>query len=151
GIIMLAVPVAILGALGAQWLRGLPNDVFCQIGLVMLIGLAARNAILIVEFSKLRRDAGLGIVDAALEAARRRFRPILMTSLAFILGIAPLVIASGAGSAARRSLGTAVFGGMLAATTLTILFVPMFYVVVQRLGEGRLFRRRRPLGEQAEA
>jgi HAE1 family hydrophobic/amphiphilic exporter-1/multidrug efflux pump len=149
--VALGIPFALLGALAAQLLRGHANDVYTQIALLMLIGLAARNAILIVEFSKLRRDAGLGIVDAALEAARRRFRPILMTSLAFILGIAPLVIASGAGSAARRSLGTAVFGGMLAATTLTILFVPMFYVVVQRLGEGRLFRRRRPLGEQAEA
>ena len=101
----------------------------------MLIGLAAKNAILIVEFSKLRHDEGLSVVDAAVEASRRRFRPILMTSFAFILGILPLVIASGAGSASRRSLGTAVLGGMLAATTLTILFVPMFYVVVQRLGE----------------
>jgi HAE1 family hydrophobic/amphiphilic exporter-1 len=90
-------------------------------------------------------------VEAALEASRRRFRPILMTSFAFILGIVPLVVASGAGSAARQSLGTAVFGGMLAATTLTILFVPMFYVVIQRLSEGESFRRRRGVGEEAEA
>ena len=149
--VALGIPFALLGALAAQLLRGYYNDVYCQIALLMLIGLAAKNAILIVEFSKLRRDAGLGVVDAALEAARRRFRPILMTSFAFILGIVPLVIASGAGSAARQSLGTAVFGGMLAATTLTILFVPMFYVVIERLGEGTLLRRRRRVGEEAGA
>jgi HAE1 family hydrophobic/amphiphilic exporter-1/multidrug efflux pump len=149
--VALGIPFALLGALAAQLLRGYYNDVYCQIALLMLIGLAAKNAILIVEFSTLRRDAGLSIVDAALEASRRRFRPILMTSFAFILGIVPLVIASGAGSSARRSLGTAVFGGMLAATTLTILFVPMFYVVIQRLAEGERFRRRRRVGEEAEA
>jgi HAE1 family hydrophobic/amphiphilic exporter-1 len=125
--------------------------VYCQIALLMLIGLAAKNAILIVEFSKLRRDAGTGTTAAALEASRRRFRPILMTSFAFILGIVPLVIASGAGSAARRSLGTAVFGGMLAATTLTILFVPMFYVVIQRTSEWRLSGQRRQVASPISA
>jgi HAE1 family hydrophobic/amphiphilic exporter-1/multidrug efflux pump len=138
--VALGIPFAILGALVAQLLRGHYNDVYTQIALLMLIGLAAKNAILIVEFSVLRREAGLGIMDAAVDASRRRFRPILMTSFAFILGVVPLVIASGAGSASRRSLGTAVFGGMLAATTLTILFVPLFYVTIQRLGEGRRAR-----------
>jgi len=132
-IILLGVPVALLGALGAIWLRGLTNDVYAQIGLVMLIGLASKNAILIVEFAEQLQDEGLGMIDAAVEAARIRLRPILMTSLAFILGVIPLVIATGAGAAGRVSVGTTVFGGMIAATTLNLLFIPMLYVVVRTL------------------
>lgn len=133
--IMLTVPLAMLGALVAQWTRGLDNDVYCQIGLVMLIGLASKNAILIVEFARRRRQQGLSIVEAALHAARVRLRPILMTALAFIFGVLPLVFASGAGSASRHSLGTAVFGGMLAATLMSLLLVPVIYVLVERLSE----------------
>src|SRR5712671_2000139 len=120
-IVLLAVPVALLGAIGGQALRGLQNDVYCQIGLVMLIGLSSKNAILIVEFAEQLRERGMSIVDAAIEAARIRLRPILMTSLAFILGVVPLVIATGAGAAGRVSVGTTVFGGMIAATTLNLL------------------------------
>jgi hydrophobe/amphiphile efflux-1 (HAE1) family protein len=136
--IILAVPLALLGALGAQWLRGLDNDVYCQIGLVMLIGLASKNSILIVEFAKRRREEGASIIDAALEAARIRLRPILMTAFAFILGVLPLVIASGAGENSRHSLGTAVFGGMIVATLLSLLVVPVFYVLIERLKEKRV-------------
>jgi HAE1 family hydrophobic/amphiphilic exporter-1 len=125
------VPLAFLGALSAQTLRGLSNDISCQIGLVTLIGLASKNSILIVEFAKRRREEGAGLADAAREAAETRFRPVLMTALAFILGVLPLVVASGAGAAARRSLGTAVFGGMLVATLLSLVLVPALYVVVQ--------------------
>jgi HAE1 family hydrophobic/amphiphilic exporter-1 len=132
-IVLLGVPLAVLGALSAQWLRGLQNDLYCQIGLVMLIGLAAKNAILIVEFAEQLRQRGLTIVDAAIEAARIRLRPILMTSLAFILGVMPLVFASGAGQEGRHSVGTAVAGGMLFATFLNVLFIPILYVVIQTL------------------
>ena len=134
-IILLAVPLALLGALGAQYLRGLENDVFCQIGLVMLIGLASKNAILIVEFANQLREQGESLVDAAVNAARIRFRPILMTSLAFILGIAPLVFATGAGSAARHSMGTAVFGGMIVSTTLNLFLIPVLYILFALLRE----------------
>jgi HAE1 family hydrophobic/amphiphilic exporter-1 len=135
-IILLAVPLAVLGAVGAQGLRGLANDIYCQVGLVMLIGLAAKNAILIVEFAEQLREKGLTIVEAAIEAARIRLRPILMTSLAFILGVLPLVFASGAGQAGRHSVGTAVFGGMLLSTFLNIIFIPVLYVVVRTLVPG---------------
>jgi hydrophobic/amphiphilic exporter-1 (mainly G- bacteria), HAE1 family len=130
-IILLGVPVALLGALGAIALRGLSNDVYAQIGLVMLIGLSSKNAILIVEFAEQLQDEGLSTIDAAIEAARIRLRPILMTSLAFILGVVPLMVATGAGAAGRVSVGTTVFGGMIAATTLNLLFIPMLYVVVR--------------------
>ena len=136
-IVLLAVPVAILGAIGAPALRGLQNDVYCQIGLVMLIGLASKNAILIVEFAEQLRDQGMSVVDAAVEAARIRLRPILMTSLAFILGVVPLVLARGAGRAGRISVGTTVFGGMIAATTLNLLFIPVLYVIVRSIVPGR--------------
>jgi HAE1 family hydrophobic/amphiphilic exporter-1 len=132
-IVLLGVPVSLLGALGGMVLRGLTNDVYCQIGLVMLIGLASKNAILIVEFAERLEDEGLSTLDAAIEAARTRLRPILMTSLAFMLGVVPLMIAKGAGAAGRVSVGTTVFGGMLAATTLNLLFIPTLYVVVRGL------------------
>ena len=118
--VLLAVPLALFGALVALWLRGMQIDVYSQIGFVMLIGLAAKNAILIVEFARRRREEGLEIVEAAMEAARLRLRPILMTAFAFILGVVPLMVATGAGAASRQSIGTTVFGGMLAATILTL-------------------------------
>jgi len=133
--IMLVVPLAVLGALFAQWLRGLANDVFCQVGLVMLVGLASKNAILVVEFAKMLREQGESIERAALHAARVRLRPILMTSFAFIFGVIPLVIATGAGSASRNSLGTAVFGGMLLSTFLSLAVVPVFFVLIERVRE----------------
>src|SRR5580700_3325850 len=135
-IVLLAVPVALLGAIGSQALRGLQNDVYCQIGLVMLIGLSSKNAILIVEFAEQLREQGLSIIEAAIEAARIRLRPILMTSLAFILGVVPLVFATGAGRAGRISVGTTVFGGMIAATTLNLLFIPVLYVIVKSIFPG---------------
>jgi hydrophobe/amphiphile efflux-1 (HAE1) family protein len=144
--ILLVVPLAFLGALGAQSLRGLSNDLYCQIGLVTLIGLASKNSILIVEFARRRHAEGASLVDAAREAAEIRLRPVLMTALAFILGVAPLVIATGAGSAARRSLGTAVFGGMLVATALSLVLVPALYVIVQGAAE---WIRRRLVGERS--
>ena len=133
-IILLSVPLAILGALLAQWGRGLIDDVYCQIGLVMLIGLSAKNGILIVEFAEQLRARGLSVADAAVEAARIRLRPILMTSLAFILGVMPLVFATGAGRGARHSVGTAVAGGMIASTFLNLAFIPVLYVVVKSVG-----------------
>jgi HAE1 family hydrophobic/amphiphilic exporter-1 len=136
-IILLSVPLAILGALLAQWGRGLINDVYCQIGLVMLIGLSAKNGILVVEFAEQLRARGMSVAEAAVEAARIRLRPILMTSLAFILGVMPLVFAGGAGQEARHSVGTTVAGGMIAATFLNLLFIPVLYVVVKGMGRGR--------------
>ena len=135
--VLLAVPLALFGALLALYVRGLQIDVYSQIGFVMLIGLAAKNAILIVEFARRLRDEGAGIVEAAMEAGRLRLRPILMTAFAFILGVLPLVVATGAGAASRQSIGTTVFGGMLAATVLTLVFVPVFYAVIERAREGR--------------
>ncbi|HEX5473823.1 MAG TPA: multidrug efflux RND transporter permease subunit [Vicinamibacterales bacterium] len=134
-IVLLGVPLAVLGALSAQWVRGLANDVYCQVGLVMLIGLAAKNAILIVEFAEQLRERGLGIVEAAIEAGRIRVRPILMTSLAFILGVLPLVFATGAGQEARHSVGTTVAGGMVVSTFLNIVFIPVLYVVIETMRE----------------
>jgi len=128
--VLLAVPFAVLGALGFVALRGMENDIYFQIGLVVLIGLAAKNAILIVEFAQQGLISGMTPVDAALQAARLRLRPIVMTSLAFVLGVAPLVVSMGAGGAARRSMGTGVFGGMLASTFVATVFVPLFFVVM---------------------
>ena len=133
--VLLAVPLALFGALLALWLRGMQIDVYSQIGFVMLIGLAAKNAILIIEFARRRREEGLEIVEAAMEAARLRLRPILMTAFAFILGVVPLMVATGAGAASRQSIGTTVFGGMLAATILTLVFVPVFYAVIEQIRE----------------
>jgi HAE1 family hydrophobic/amphiphilic exporter-1 len=142
-IILLAVPMAILGALGAQWLRGLQNDVYCQIGLVMLIGLASKNAILIVEFAEQLQARGLSLLEATIEAGRLRLRPILMTSVAFILGVLPLVFASGAGSAGRHSVGTTVFGGMIISTVLNLFIIPVLYLVVRSLLPARAASRER--------
>jgi HAE1 family hydrophobic/amphiphilic exporter-1 len=136
-IILLGVPLAVFGALSAQLVRGFTNDVFCQVGLVMLIGLAAKNSILIVEFAEHLRREGRSITDAAVEAARIRLRPILMTSFAFILGVLPLAYATGAGSAARNSVGTAVAGGMLASTVLSVIFIPVLYVAIRTIAPGR--------------
>jgi HAE1 family hydrophobic/amphiphilic exporter-1/multidrug efflux pump len=131
--VILAVPFGVFGALSAVWLRGMSNDIYFQIGLVTLIGLAAKNAILIVEFANHRHEAGMPAKEAAIEAAKLRFRPIIMTSMAFILGVVPLVVATGAGAASRQSIGTGVFGGMLAATFLAIFFVPLFFVLIRKL------------------
>jgi hydrophobe/amphiphile efflux-1 (HAE1) family protein len=135
--VVLAVPLGLFGALLAVYLRSYDYDIYTQIGIVTLIGLSAKNAILIVEYAKLRRDEGMSIYDAAIEAAHLRLRPILMTSFAFILGVVPLLIATGAGASSRRALGTAVFGGMNAATMLAIFIVPVLYYTVQRFAERR--------------
>ncbi|MBF2066631.1 MAG: efflux RND transporter permease subunit [Calothrix sp. C42_A2020_038] len=135
-IILLSVPLAIFGALLAQSMRGFSNDVYCQIGLVMLIGLASKNAILIVEFANQLREQGLSITKAAIEASQQRLRPILMTAFSTLLGIFPLAIATGAGAGSRQSLGTAVFGGMLIATFLSLFVVPILYIVIKMLTEG---------------
>lgn len=134
-IILLSVPLAILGALLAQQIRGLPNDVYCQIGLVMLIGLASKNAILIVEFANQLREEGMSITRAAVEAAQERLRPILMTTFAFVLGVAPLVNPEGAGAASRRSLGNAVAGGTIVSAVLSLFVVPILYIVIKMLIE----------------
>ncbi len=131
--VLLSVPFAIFGALSAVFVRGFTNDIYFQIGMVTLIGLSAKNAILIVEFANTRHESGMPLIQAAVEAARLRFRPIIMTSMAFIFGMFPLVVASGAGAASRQSIGTGVLGGMLAATFLAIFFVPLFYVLIRKL------------------
>ena len=133
--VILVVPLALLGTIAAVALRGMDNNVYTQVGIVLIIALASKNAILIVEFARDLRAEGHGILEAAAEAAQERFRPIIMTSLAFILGVFPLVIAKGAGAASRQALGTAVFGGMIAATCLTIFFVPVFFVLCQNVSE----------------
>jgi hydrophobic/amphiphilic exporter-1 (mainly G- bacteria), HAE1 family len=130
-IVLLAVPMALLGALGAQWIRGLQNDVFCQVGLVMLVGLSSKNAILIVEFAEQLRERGTPLLEAAVQSAAIRLRPILMTSLAFILGVVPLVFATGAGENGRHSVGTTVFGGMIMSTILNLLFIPVLYLIIE--------------------
>jgi HAE1 family hydrophobic/amphiphilic exporter-1 len=135
--VILVVPLGLLGVVAGIWLRGFDSNVYTQIGIILIIALASKNAILIVEFARELRLAGRTIPQAAVEAARLRFRPILMTSFAFILGVVPLVIATGAGAASRRSLGTAVFGGMITATLLAVFFVPVFFVALQHLAELR--------------
>ena len=125
--VVLAIPYAFLGAMVAVWVRGGVNDIYFQIGLLVLIGLTAKNAILIVEFAAIKMEEGKGPFEAAIEAAGLRFRPILMTSLAFVLGVVPLLLATGAGASARHSMGTGVFGGMLAATFISTIFVPVFF------------------------
>ncbi|HEY6448432.1 MAG TPA: multidrug efflux RND transporter permease subunit [Acidobacteriaceae bacterium] len=149
-IILLAVPTAVLGALLAQSARGFADDIYCQIGLVMLIGLAAKNSILIVEFAEQLRRQGRSIVDAAIEAAELRLRPILMTSFAFILGVIPLAIATGAGQAGRQSVGTTIIGGMLMSTVLNLFFIPVLYVMLQTL-LGSFTHRKQPAQQEAHA
>src|ERR687892_224447 len=135
--VLLTTPIAVFGAFAALWLRAFENNVYAQIGLVMLIGLSAKNAILLVEFAKVEYEGGKSIVDAALAAARTRFRPILMTAFAFILGVVPLAIASGAGAASRRIMGITVIGGMTAASFIAIFLIPLSFYVVERLTHRR--------------
>ena len=131
--IILIVPMCLLSAIGAVALRGLDNNILTQIGFVVLVGLASKNAILIVEFARALEKEGRNRFDAAIEACRLRLRPILMTSFAFILGVVPLLIASGAGAEMRQALGTAVFGGMLGVTFFGLIFTPVFYVIIRGL------------------
>jgi multidrug efflux pump len=140
--VMLVVPLGIVGALLGATMRGMPNDVYFKVGLIAIIGLSAKNAILIIEFAKDLQAQGKSLIDATLEAVHLRFRPIIMTSLAFILGVLPLVIASGAGSASQRAIGTGVMGGMITATVLAVFLVPVFFVVVRRLFKGSERQRR---------
>ena len=134
--VLLVVPLGVLGAVAFTMLRGMPNDVYFKVGLIAIIGLSAKNAILIIEFAKDLQATGMDLVEATLKAVRLRFRPIIMTSFAFILGVLPLVIASGAGSASQRAIGTGVMGGMIAATVLAVFFVPVFFVVVRSIFKG---------------
>jgi multidrug efflux pump subunit AcrB len=131
--VLLVVPLGIIGTVLATLVRGLGNDVFFQVGLLTTVGLASKNAILIVEFAKENHDGGMDLIEATVTAARQRLRPILMTSLAFILGVLPLAIATGAGAGGRTAIGTGVIGGMLTATVLAIFFVPVFFVTVRRI------------------
>jgi multidrug efflux pump len=143
--VMLVVPLGVIGAVAAVMLRDMPNDIYFKVGLIAIIGLSAKNAILIVEFAEMAHRGGRDALEAVLEAARVRLRPILMTSIAFIAGVFPLVVASGAGAQSRIAIGTAVFGGMLTATLLAIFYVPMFFIVV-----ARLFRREAPMNSAEE-
>ncbi len=140
--VLLVVPLGVLGALSFTMLRGMPNDVYFKVGLIAIIGLSAKNAILIVEFAKDLQASGMSLIDATLAAVRLRFRPIIMTSLAFILGVLPLVIATGAGSASQRAIGTGVMGGMITATVLAVFFVPVFFVLVRTIFKGSERQRR---------
>jgi multidrug efflux pump len=149
--VLLVVPFGILGAVLAAMLRSYPNDVYFKIGLVTIIGLAAKNAVLIIEFAKDLQAQGKSPMEAAIEAAHLRFRPIIMTSLAFILGVLPLVIAGGAGSASQRAIGTGVMGGMMTASTLGVLFVPMFFVVVRKIFKGSDRQRKKYAHEEDTA
>jgi HAE1 family hydrophobic/amphiphilic exporter-1 len=141
--VMMVVPIALVGVLIGIMSRGYDNNLYTQVGLVLMIALASKNAILIVEFARDLHSQGHSITDAAIEATRRRFRPIVMTSIAFIAGVSPLLFTSGAGSAGQRSIGTVVFGGMLASTLLAIPFVPVFYVLTERLNDRWKYRKRR--------
>jgi hydrophobic/amphiphilic exporter-1 (mainly G- bacteria), HAE1 family len=135
--VIFVVPVALVGVLLALMSRGYDNNLYTQVGLVLMIALGSKNAILIVEFARELHHGGMSVVDAAIEATRRRFRPIVMTSFAFIMGVVPLLIASGAGAASQRAIGTVVFGGMIASTLLAIPFVPVFFVLLENLAERR--------------
>jgi multidrug efflux pump len=135
--VVLVVPIGILGALLAVMLRGMPNDVYFKVGLIVIIGLSTKNAILIIEFARHLQDQGKNLIDSTLEACRLRFRPILMTSIAFILGVLPLAISTGAGANGRRAIGTGVMGGMITATVLAVFLIPVFFVVVRRIFPGK--------------
>jgi multidrug efflux pump len=130
--VILVVPLGVLGAVAAVYLRDMPNDVYFKVGLITIIGLAAKNAILIIEFAKDLQLSGMTVIDATIQACKQRFRPILMTSLAFTLGVLPLAISSGAGAASRQAIGTGVMGGMITATVFAVIFVPVFFVTVRR-------------------
>ncbi|MBQ0743007.1 MAG: efflux RND transporter permease subunit, partial [Pseudomonas sp.] len=136
-VVMLVVPLGVIGALMATLGRGLTNDVFFQVGLLTTVGLTAKNAILIVEFAKDLHEQGMSLFDAAVEACRMRLRPIIMTSLAFTLGVVPLALASGAGAGSSHAIGTGVIGGMITATVLAIFWVPLFFVMISSLFGGR--------------
>ena len=133
--VIMVVPLAVLGTVLAVMMKGADNNVYTQIGITLLIGLASKNAILIVEFAMAERESGKSLLDAAVDAAKLRFRPILMTSIASIAGFMPLVVASGAGAASQQAIGLAVVGGMVAATIMSLTFTPVFYVVMKRRGE----------------
>jgi HAE1 family hydrophobic/amphiphilic exporter-1 len=133
--VLLGTPIAVFGAFTAIWMRGLVNNIYAQIGLIVLIGLGAKNAILIVEFAKKRHEQGKSLADGALEGARLRLRPILMTSFAFILGVGPLAFSSGAGAVARKTMGTAVMGGTTAASLIAIFLIPVTFYAVGKLSE----------------
>ena len=148
--VILVVPLGVIGVLMATLLRGYSNDVYFQVGLITIIGLSAKNAILIIEFAKDLQAQGRTVVQAAIEAAQLRFRPILMTSLAFMLGVMPLVLASGASSASQRAIGTGVIGGMITGTVLAVFFVPVFFVVVRTLFKGSA-RQQKMYAAHAEA
>jgi multidrug efflux pump len=148
--VILVVPLGVLGVVLAASFRGLSNDIYFKVGLITVIGLSAKNAVLIIEFAKDLHAQGKSTVDAVLEAAHLRFRPILMTSMAFILGVLPLVLSSGAGSASQRAIGTGVMGGMFTATLLAVFFVPVFFVVVRRLFKGSE-RQRKMYAHQLDA
>jgi len=135
--VILVVPTALIGVLAGLQLRGYDNNLYTQVGLVLMIALASKNAILVVEFARELKEHGLSTVEAALEATRRRLRPIIMTSFAFIMGVTPLLFAAGAGAASQRAIGTVVFGGMIASTLVAIPFVPVFYVIMENLRERR--------------
>ena len=145
--VMLVVPLGVIGALLATLGRGLSNDVFFQVGLLTTIGLTAKNAILIVEFAKDLHEQGMSRFDAAVQACRMRLRPIVMTSLAFTLGVVPLALASGAGAGSSHAIGTGVIGGMMTATVLVIFWVPLFYVLVSSIGERKKAADEAPKGD----
>ena len=134
--VILVVPIGVLGSLLAVYMRGLSNDVYFKVGLIVIIGLAAKNAILIIQFARDLQDKGNDLVESTLEACRLRFRPILMTSIAFMFGVLPLAISSGAGANSRHALGTGVMGGMLSATVLAVFLIPVFFVVVRKIFPG---------------
>ncbi|NJD06659.1 MAG: hydrophobe/amphiphile efflux-1 family RND transporter, partial [Methylococcaceae bacterium] len=147
--VILIVPMCLLASMTGIWLRGMDNNIFTQVGFIVLVGLAAKNAILIVEFAKRRREEGLDRFQSAIEAARVRLRPILMTSIAFIMGVLPLVIAQGAGAESRQILGTAVFSGMIGVTLFGLILTPVFYVAIQAVVDRRLARvAAKPAGER---
>src|SRR5690606_19272804 len=149
--VILVVPLGVIGSVAAVTLRGMPNDVYFMVGLIAIIGLSAKNAILIVEFAKDLRAEGKPLLEAAMEAAHLRFRPILMTSLAFTLGVLPLAIASGASAASQNAIGTGVLGGMISATILAIFFVPAFFVFVMKLFGGLRRGKKDPVSDPSKA